>query len=953
MAAPQLLFNRTMLFTKRLTRRLTAPLFSLAFVAGSWAFAAVPTPKEHFGFNIGDDYQLANYTQTEAYFKKVTAAASDRMKLVDIGPTGEGRRQYMIVATSPENMAKLEHYREIAAKLARAEGLSDAEARKLADEGKAIIWIDGGLHATETVGSHQLIETVYQIATRNDSEMQRFLKDCIVLLVHCNPDGQELTANWYMRQPVPEKRVLDTLPKVYNKYAGHDNNRDFYMAALDETINMNKVAYLQWYPQVMYNHHQTAPTGTIIAIPPYRNPVNPNMDPLVPMGVEAIAASMENRYLVENKPGVTNRGGTVYSIWWNGGLRTAPYFHNMIGLLTEIAGNPTPMKIALVPERQFPSTDLPYPIAPQLWHYRQSIEYSLTANWAVLDYASRHREQMLYNLYKMGRNSIERGSRDSWTPNPHRIAQVAKEAAAAAAAARKKDGPEEDALWASYNADGIDAKYYKEIYRPEDRDPRGYVIPASQKDFPRAVEFVNALIKCGIQVQLATSEFTVAGKTYPAGSYVVKCDQAFRPHVLDMFEPQDHPNDFRYEGGPPIPPYDSAGWTLAFTMGVQFDRVMDGFEGPFKKLPLGELQKAAPGGIQGTGAGYLVSNAANRSYYLAYRFLKAGLPVFRVEEAVPAATGVGAGSFYIPASDEATKLLSTLCAETGVSALAVADKPTVALKKMTKPRVALWDEYGGSMPSGWTRLIFDQMGFDYDVVFAQQIDAGNLRAKYDVIVLPTGAVPMPKAMLRKAPRMERTKVDEATVPAEYKAWLGKITEEKSVPALVAFLEQGGKIIAEGSSTALAYYLKLPLRDHLVELVPDGSVKPLPHSKYYVPGSVLDLAVDNTSPITWGLDKRLDMYFSDGRFDNAPVFKMTPGLAERGVRPLLWFDSPTPLRSGWAWGQGYLEGGMLGAEATVGKGKLYLFGVDVTFRAQTQASYKLIFNSLFQGAVEND
>jgi hypothetical protein len=935
-----------MIQPQRISRWLTLSFMSMSLAT---AWAAVPTPKEHFGFNIGDDYQLPTYTATEAYFKKITES-TDRMKLVDIGESEEGRRQYMVIASAPENMAKLDHYQSIATRLARAEGLTDEEAKALADEGKAIVWIDGALHSTETVGTSQLIETIYQIASRDDAEMKRFLRDTIILLVHCNPDGHELMTNWYMREPVPEKRVMDPLPILYHKYAGHDNNRDFFMSSLKETANLNRVLYLEWYPQIMFNHHQTSPAGTILVIPPYRDPVNFNLDPLVPMGLEGIGASMQNRFLIEDKPGVVNRDGTVFSIWWNGGGRTTPYFHNMLGVLTEIAGSPTPMEIALVPQRQIPNTDLPYPIAPQTWHYRQSIEYSLTANWAVLDYASRHREQLLYNIYKMGKNSIERGSKDHWTASPHRVDELAK-----VAAKGKKAGPtDEDAGWAAYMAAGVDKNLYKEILQKhEERDARGFIIPADQADFPRAIEFINALVKNGIQIHRANAAFSVAGKDYPAGSYVVKAAQAFRPHVMDMFEPQDHPNDFLYEGGPPIAPYDSAGWTLAYLMGVQFDRVLDSFDGPFEKLPLGEIQKPNPGRVIGSGTGYVVSGATNRSFIIANRAMKAGLPVYRMTNAA-VGPDVGAGAFYLPASAESTKLLTELAAETGIDVTSVNTAVDASMQRLNTPRIGLWDTFSGSMPSGWIRFIFDTYGYDYKVIFAKEIDAGNLRAKYDVIVLPTGAIPMPKKMTAGQPARPsfggRTNPD--TVPAEYQHMLGSVTEEKTIPALIEFVKAGGKIVANGSSSAMAYHLGVPVESHLVENV-NGETKALPRTKYYVPGSVLEVAVDPTSPIAWGMDKKLDVYFSDGRWDNAPVFKMSPDLAEKGVKPILWFDSATPMKSGWAWGQNYLEGGMLAAEAKVGQGSLTFFGTDITFRSQTHASFKLFFNSILQGAVVNE
>src|SRR6516165_8663889 len=383
----------------------------------------ITTPKEALGFNLGDDYQVANYTQLEAYWKKL-AAESPRMKLESIGKTEEGRDQWMAVITSPDNIKKLARYKEIAGKLAHAEGLTEAGAHRLAKEGKAIVWIDGGLHASETVGSQQLMEWVYQMNSRTDEETTRFLNDVIVLCVQANPDGQELVANWYMREKDPMKRSMNGLPRLYAKYVGHDDNRDFYMSNMKETTNMNRQLFIEWFPQIMYNHHQTGPAGAVVFIPPFRDPFNYNFDPLVPLGIEMVGTAMHSRLVAEGKGGSAMRTGANYSTWWNGGLRTVGYFHNMIGILTEIIGNPTPMNIPLVPDKQLPQGDWPLPVAPQEWHYRESIEYEMSNNRAIVDYASRYRETLLYNIYRMGRNSIEKGSMDSWTVTPRRIAAL-------------------------------------------------------------------------------------------------------------------------------------------------------------------------------------------------------------------------------------------------------------------------------------------------------------------------------------------------------------------------------------------------------------------------------------------------------------------------------------------------------------------------------------------------
>jgi len=906
----------------------------------------ITTPKEFFGFNIGDDWKLANYDQFEAYWNKIDAE-SDRMRVEEIGKTAEGRPQLMAIVTSPENFKKLDRYKEIAKKLALAEGLTDDEARALAREGKSVVWIDGGLHATEVLGAHQLIETSYQLVSRNDPETLRILNDDIMLLVHVNPDGMQLVSNWYMKDADTLKRNMN-IPRLYQKYIGHDDNRDFYILNQPETINDARIAYHEWFPQIIYNHHQTGPAGTVMFAPPFRDPFNFNFDPLIPVQLDLVAAAMHTRFEAEGKPGVTMRTGSSYSTWWNGGLRTLAYFHNMIGLLTETIGNPTPMEIPLVVRNQLPRADLPYPIAPQQWHFRQSIDYSITANWAVMDVASRYRETLLYNIYRMGKNSIERGSRDSWTTTPSELdsldAAVARERGERAGA---RPGGSPGGAAGAINPFGAAAptKFYAEYLRdPAKRDPRGYIIPAAQPDFLTATKFVNALRKVNVTVLKATSPFTVGGKSYAAGSYVVKTAQAFRPHVLDMFEPQDHPNDFAYPGGPPKPPYDNAGYTLAFQMGVQFDRILDGFDCPCQ--PIAGLAEPPAGTVASSGAaGYLLSHNTNDAFIAVNRALKAGNDVYWLKSPINAnGKSYPAGTFYIASKGNTTQMLQAIAKEKGLSFDGTSSRPGSDALKLQPKRIALWDQYGGSMPSGHTRWLFEQFEFPYTVVYPQTLDAGNLSSKYDVIVFQGGAIPAPAGEGQGRRGGFGREIDPSTIPEEFRGWLGRVTPEKTIPQLKKFLEDGGTIITVGSSTALAYYLGLPVTNHLVEHTPQGQVRELPNEKFYVPGSILRVAVDNTTPVAAGLPNNLDVFF-----DEDPVFRLDPDAALKGVRPIAWFDSPHPLRSGWAWGQNYLDGGVAIAEANVGKGRLYLFGPEITFRAQPHGTFKFLFNGIYAGS----
>ncbi|MBS1660568.1 MAG: peptidase [Bacteroidetes bacterium] len=869
----------------------------------------IPTPKSHFGFSIGDNYQLATYTQAQAYFQKL-AAASNRARYTVIGKTEEGRDQMMLIVSSPENLKNLDRYKSISQQLAHAEGITDEQAHALASEGKTIVWIDGGLHATEVVATQQLIEIAYQLVSRNDDETKRILDNVIILVTQVNPDGQELVSNWYMRNSRPESRSIEQVPRLYEKYAGHDNNRDFYMLNLKETQNICRQLFVEWLPQIMYNHHQAGPAGSILAGPPYRDPFNYVFDPLVITSLDAVGAAMNNRLNIEGKPGYTQRAGSSYSTWYNGGLRTTTYFHNMIGLLTEIIGGPNPTEVPLVPQRLIPNGATPNPVTPQKWLFRQSIDYSVSLNYAVLDYAVRYRDELLYNIYKMGRNSIERGSKDYWTLSPKRIEEISR----LAAAAPPTNGRRSDTANARRTAPAdmlsersgiIPTKFYDSVLKnPSLRDPRGYILPSDAPDFATTTRFINALIGDGIAVSKATAPFTVAGKSYPAGSYIVKTDQAFRPHVLDLFEPQDHPNDFAYPGGPPIPPYDAAGWTLAYTMGLQFDRILEPFDGPFERIPYGQLQTAtAPTPKDGW-----LDTRSNASYVAVNDLLKAGKPVYRSNTN---------GNFSTKATKNATRI--------------------------TPARIALWDTYGGSMPSGWIRFALEQYHFPFDVIYSKDIDAGNLKAKYDVIVFVGGAIPAPPGAENggRGGGFNRPDPNPDSLPAEYRTHIGRITAQKSIPELKKFLEAGGHIVTIGSSTNLAYHLGIPVHDALTEMV-SGKERRLPNEKFYIPGSVLRVSTDSSAQPAWGMRSETDVYF-----DQSPVFNINPDAIANGtVRPIAWFPNASPLRSGWAWGQAYLRDGVAAFVATLGAGKLYAFGPEITFRAQTHGTFKFLFNQLY-------
>jgi hypothetical protein len=419
----------------------------------------------------------------------------------------------------------------------------------------------------------------------------------------------------------------------------------------------------------------------------------------------------------------------------------------------------------------------------------------------------------------------------------------------------------------------------------------------------------------------------VAGKSYAAGSYVVKTAQAFRPHVMDMFEPQDHPNDFAYPGGPPNPPYDITGWTLALQMGIEFDRVRDGFDGPFTRID--GLLPAPASSIRGPSnpAGYLISHRINNSFVLINRLMKAGAEVYWLKRQE---TDLGTGAIWVPASAAARPVLERGAKELGVAVHAVAKAPAGEALKLKPIRIGLCDQYGGSITSGWTRWLFEQYEFPFEVVYPPALDAGDLKSKFDVLVMTDGAI----------------RLGGGGGGGGGRGGGERITEDKTVPQLKKFVESGGAIVTIGSSTSVAELFGVPVKNYLMEKGPDGKDRPLPREKFYIPGSLLKASVDNTNPLAYGMPAHVDVFF-----DSSPVFRLEPDAELKRTAAVAWFSGPEVLDSGWAWGQQYLDGGTAVAEASVGEGKVVLLGPEVNFRDQPHGTYKLLFNGLYYGSAK--
>ncbi|MEV0086455.1 M14 metallopeptidase family protein [Saccharopolyspora sp. NPDC050642] len=835
--------------------------------------AAVPTPESVIGWQPCADRKMASYEQIADYFRHLDDT-SDRIQLVEIGKSSGGRPMLMALISSEQNLKpkNLQRYKEISRRLATGEPAA-AEAEQLAREGKSIAWVDFGIHSAEIASGQTAPMFAHRLVTGESEEMRRIRDDVITIVVpNMNPDGTTMVADWYNEHVgTPYERTFP--PELYNKYAGHDNNRDWYMFNLPESQNIGRQLYHEWFPQLIHNIHQTAPYPARIFVPPFEEPVNPNINPETTRGVNLVGDAMTRRLDSEGKTGAVSR--TTFDMWWNGGMRSAPYFHNMVGILTETAHTwPTP---ATYDPKDFPptfpngeSTSQPSAFYPSPWrggewHLRDSCEYMATTSMAMLDVASEKRDEWLRGIYRMGRAAIDAGANES------------------------------------------------------------YVIPADQTDFPTAVKLVNVLRMGGIEVERATAPFSVQNRTYPAGSFIVRGAQAFRPYLTDLLNAQVYPNREQYPGGPPDAPYDITGWTLPMQMGVQVDKHA-------QRVPaVGEpVDRAAPprGRISEKPV-LALDPRVNDSVAAVNALLGRGASIAR--STTPVATDAGewpAGTFLMSNADRAK--VAEVADRFGL-VVAGADRLPEGTKALTAPRVGLYYPWGGAMSpqalatgststgggnidEGWTRFLLEQYGFNQDKLTDDEVRAGQLRQRYDVIVLPDATY----AAMRDGQK-------PGSMPPEY---TGGMTEA-GVANLKQFVADGGVLVTLNNAEELARTgLGVPVRD-----VTEG----LKDTEFFAPGTLLNMRFDPNQPIAWGMPER-----------GVGFFARSPGFATdaHSVRTVASYPDEKLLASGWILGEQTLHNRSAAVDAQVGQGHVVLLGFRPQHRGQSHGTYKLLFNSLF-------
>jgi hypothetical protein len=852
----------------------------------------LPTPEASFGFQPGADYKLATYDQSIEYFKKLDAA-SKYLTLFEAGRTTQGRPMYFALISSPNNLAHIDRYREIARRLAHPAELSEPEARRLAAEGKAFVHIDGGLHANEVAGPQHTPVLAYELLARASEPQFKSILENVVLMLWptINPDGQQMVAEWYMKNVGTPYEQSDP-PFLYQEYVGHDNNRDAYMLNMIESRVLEH-AWRQWEPQIIYVHHQSGPFPTRIWLPPFSEPVGMDTPPLIAREVNMIGMAIAKGLEERGQVGATHMG-TAFDAWYPGYVDYAPNFKNIAAFWTETAlyqyATPHEYTIQDFPQNMRdlrPRSLYSSPWPPGWWRLGDAVSYMKTASWSVLEYASKYKESLLLNRYRAGKDQIARG---------------------------------------------------------RTRPPYAYIIPQEQRDVVAAVELLRRLAFGGVRISQLTTAAPFDGTMYPAGTWIIPTDQEYAALAREVLEVQKYPDVRQYPGGPPERPYDAAGWTLPLQMGVRViaasqpigedTRAKLGALGPpiSFKSPAGpygngdadaalfdsapgngfnaDLAASAivppPGRIVGTGSLLALDPAANNVFRAIHRAWKEGATVqFAPNNESRPARYVIAG-------------LTTERQSDLVRDLALAGEHTEESgKTIKKPRIGVFEPWGGNMSAGWTRWLLDQYGFEYITLRPADFHA-QLARRIDVLVMPDGT------------RLRGSAATGGRAGRGVRPEYGDDTTPEDLAAVEAFVRSGGTLVCISTSCAFPIQqFKLPVTNSVSGLRPE---------EFFLRGSIIEATIDTSHPVMAGMPATAALFV-----DGSPVFDPQPGFA--GSILAKYPAEGSPLLSGYLIGEKYLAGKAAALDVPLESGHVILLGFRPEWRGQPFGTFRVLFNAL--------
>lgn len=892
----------------------------------------LPSPASVLGFEPGAPRKLADWPQIVDYFKRLDSASA-RVAVEQAGVSTLRRPFIVSFISSEENIRNLARIREAQARLADPRLIKSAEERaRLIRETPAVVAITCSIHSTEVVAAQMSMELAYRLASDNTPATANILRNTVLVLVpSVNPDGIDIVGNWY-RKTLGTKFEGTNPPELYHHYTGHDNNRDWFMLTQVETRIVSRLFWREWFPQVVYDVHQQGQYGSRMFVPPFFDPANPNIDPVLVRQVGVLGMKMAANLTAAGFRGIATN--STYDMWWHGGLRTAPYYHNAVGILSEAASADLATPIEIKREQlRSPARGLQDPLASAInfpapweggtWAPRDILDMELITCRTVLEETALHREETVRNFVELAERAIKRGKAEA---------------------------------------------------------PFAYIIPADQHDYPTAARLIEILIEQGVEVHRARSRFTAGGKTHEQGSWVVLMDQPYRANVKALFEAQTYPDRRLYPGGPAEQPYDVAGWTLPMQMGVDYTSAGQSFDAELARIDSIEAVKSSirTAWLNPSEAGpahpapssrYYLSASVNNSFALLNDLFESQATV--VISRLKQAESVGGrnfrpGDFLIEYTagknrranaSELNRLQSVMVelankyffqeGEVTPDTRKSVTKPAARdanQTRLARPRLALYKSWVAAMDEGWTRWVLEQFGFDYTSITDKEVRAGNLNQRFDVVILPDQG-------MQQIVEGHRA----GSYPDEY---TGGITEA-GVANLKSFVERGGVLVCLDSSSELALkHFGLPIKNVLEAVRRD---------QFYAPGSIFRARLDLAHPVAAGMPEEADLYFVSGTRRGQPAereggrsespllvsafaFEITDPQRARSIARYVNTD---PLRSGWLLGPDFIAGKSALVEADFGKGRVVLFGFRPQHRAQTWGTFKLLFNSILLGGTNRE
>lgn len=731
---------------------ITVLLFPTAALAEN---AKIPTPKEFFGFQMGSDGKLAGWQKILEYFN-VLGKSSDRVTVKTLGKTTLGNTFVAVIISTPANLANLEKYRKISKKLADPRGLDEAAIQKLIDEGKYVSAQSYSLHATEVGGTQCTPELAYDLATGNDPRTKMILENTIFLMVPCfNPDGLIMVKEWFDKYKGTEFDHT-RLPYLYHFYIGHDNNRDSYQLTQNESRMHAQLFYRDWVPQSYVDHHHFGSRGARFYIPPYRDPIHDNVDPLIWREHQLYGAHMAVALENEGKSGIES--GLPFTAWWQASFHMSANYHNITGMLTESASARWADPIYLLPDQlggtrgrpeYKPQMSMPRLWPGGWWRLRDIVEQKIIASKAVLELGARYKKTMLRNMVLKAKGNTKLGKTQA---------------------------------------------------------PYAFILPLDQHDFLTAVKLARTFQENGVEVHRLESDFRMGSRLFRAGSLVISCAQPMRAFIVSFLEQVDYPDNFwtrEHTTGDPLRPYDLTGYSMSEHMGVEAVP----FSHPTRSMKLKKIDgfvQPPPGTVtKGSGSAYIFNGNYNDSFKAVNRLQKVGADVYRITKFFREGDNVyHPGTFIVKASKDLSVLVTQLAQKLGIDFFPLSGNIPTDAMKLKHPRLGLFKRYGGgSKDEGWTSWLLKDFEFSFDSLFNRDVQTKKKMEGYDVIIFPSDSY----NLIVKG----RGEAYDKKTPPQFRGGIG----DSGTTNIKNFVEKGGTLIVLNGAYHFAQKVfDLPVHD---------------------------------------------------------------------------------------------------------------------------------------------